>query len=476
MQSLKERIISKKENIYTSKKNKESIVIKVKNTCHFFKIFFIISPANFIPAEFHPNKLIISSEEEKEEEEKLIIKAELLNKNESFFNSNNEEIEFSEKYYEIYTLAELKNNIKGFEWYSELSEFKEAFLNGIKNNNYELLIIKKLLLLSINIVNIFGINKNSFIILRPFEDNKILNNDKNVNIKINTENYNLKDNYVLNPNKNKNYSINQKFEYTPVTVIVENNNNCKKEFLDKKRAKTKKNRVKQLSEISNKALTNCYNKIENSENLNNENSQNIFTKIDNFFENLKNDNKTKLPDFEIDGLFRESSIIKSEEEESLIGDMISMIKIKKYRLLYRASRDGDSSNKFHKICDNHNKLIVLIETKQGLRFGGYTSSKFKGSAHMKRDNNAFLFSLDLKKVYNIIPEEYAIYCYPNSGPSFCKGSLYIPDFFFEKPGKTGVAGGPYHFEKDYELNNGQKQFFVKELEIFQVKIEDLLLF
>ena len=35
-----------------------------------------------------------------------------------------------------------------------------------------------------------------------------------------------------------------------------------------------------------------------------------------------------------------------------------------------------------------------------------------------------------KKVYNIIPEEYAIYCYPNSGPSFSNGSLHIPDFFY----------------------------------------------
>ena len=195
--------------------------------------------------------------------------------------------------------------------------------------------------------------------------------------------------------------------------------------------------------------------------------------IDDFYENLKNDKINKLPEFEIDGLFRESEIIKSEEEESLIGDMISMIKIKKYRLLFRSSRDGDSANKFHTICDNHSKLIILVETKQGLRFGGYTSSKFKGTSHMKKDNNAFLFSLDKKKVYNIIPEEYAIYCYPNSGPSFSNGSLYIPDFFFEKPGRTGPVGGPFQFEKDYELNNGEKNFFVQKLEIFQVKIEDL---
>lgn len=469
MQCLKQRIMSTKENIYTSKKNRESIVIKAKNSCHFFKIFFIISSIKNIKTEFETKNAINTSVKE---EEKMIIQAEILNKNETFFNENNEEIEFSEKYYEIYSLSELKNNIKGFDWFNELREFKEAFLNGIKNNNFELLIIKNVLLLSINIVNIFGIMKNSFIILRPLEDNKNLINDSNANIKINIDNHNLNGNYKLNPkkNKNKNNLISQKPEHTPVIVVADNKSNFKKEFLGKKKAKEKKIRVKELSQGSINDLENDSNK---KENINNKNSRNIYKMIDDFYENLKNDKINKLPEFEIDGLFRESEIIKSEEEESLIGDMISMIKIKKYRLLFRSSRDGDSANKFHTICDNHSKLIILVETKQGLRFGGYTSSKFKGTAHMKKDNNAFLFSLDKKKVYNIIPEEYAIYCYPNSGPSFSNGSLHIPDFFFEKPGRTGPVGGPFQFEKDYELNNGEKNFFVQKLEIFQVKIEDL---
>ncbi len=194
--------------------------------------------------------------------------------------------------------------------------------------------------------------------------------------------------------------------------------------------------------------------------------------LNSFIQNLEEKMKSYLTEFEEEGLIKISKIIKDTEEDTLIGDMISTLKIKKYRLLFRATRDGDSANKFHSICDNYKNLIILIETQKGLRFGGFTSSKFRGSSHLKIDNNAFLFSLDLKKVYNIISGQYAIYCYQNSGPCFSQGSLYIPNNFFYKYGKTGTAGGPYQFEKDYELNGGEEKFLVKELEIFQVKIED----
>ena len=206
---------------------------------------------------------------------------------------------------------------------------------------------------------------------------------------------------------------------------------------------------------------------------NNENKNNLSDMINSFLEEINKGRSFKLPEFEIDGLLKESQIVKDMEEELLIADMITILKTKKYRLLYRASRDGDSANKFHSICDNSNNLIILVQTQKGLRFGGFTSNKFKVSSHMKYDNNAFLFSLDLKKVFKIAPGEYAIYCYYNSGPCFSQGSLYIPNNFFKKFGKTSLAGGPYQFKEDYEINNGEEKFLVKELEIFQVQIDEL---
>lgn len=479
MEILKKRIISNTENIIDHGNKNDNVVIKSKNSCYFFKISFNISSTETIPEEFRPKILFEIS---KNKEELMIIKAELLNKEKFYFNDKNEEMEVSEVFYEIYSLAELKNNIEGCEWFNELNEFKNAFLKGINEDNCELLIIKNVLLFNINIINIFGNNLNCYLILRPYSN--IINNNENFdsNGNINGNEYKTIEFFtskykINNPIKNgkANTSV---LKINPFIDIRDINHSKKsfelnKEFLEKKRLKLKKNRNKHLifnSQKDNYQLVSNRRKILKN---NNESKNNLNDMINNFLEEINRGVSFKLPDFEIDGLFKESIIVKDMEEELLIGDMITILKTKKYRLLYRASRDGDSANKFHSICDNSNNLIVLVQTQKGFRFGGFTSNKFKVSSHMKYDNNAFIFSLDLKKIYKIIPGEYAIYCYYNSGPCFSQGSLYIPNNFFKKFGKTSLAGGPYQFEEDYEINNGEEKFLVKELEIFQVQIDEL---
>ena len=87
METLKEKIMSKKENFFHTKNYKNFYIIKARNSCHKFKIFFSISQSSSIPTEFDDKNYFSSSIEG----EKLIIKAELLNKEESYFNENNEE-------------------------------------------------------------------------------------------------------------------------------------------------------------------------------------------------------------------------------------------------------------------------------------------------------------------------------------------------------------------------------------------------
>jgi len=476
MEILKQRIISnKEENINSLGKKNDNIIIKSKNSCYIFKISFKITISQTIPEEFRPKILFKIS---KNEEELMIIKAELLNKDKFYFNEKNEEMEVSEVFYEIYSLAELKNNIEGCEWFNELYEFENAFLKGINNNNCELLIIKNVLLLNINIINIFGNNLNCYLILRPYLNkiNNKINFDSNGHCK---GNINEKDHKTIEfiSYKYKKSKINSsllKLNSThPKDMSFDKENfEINKEFLEKKKLKLRKNRNKHLISDLKKDNNQLISRPKILKN-NNENRNNLNNVINIFLEEINKSMSFKIPEFEIDGLLKESQIVKDIEEELLIGDMITILKTKKYRLLYRASRDGDSANKFHSICDNSNNLIVLVQTQKGLRFGGFTSNKFKVSSHMKYDNNAFLFSLDLKKVYKISPGEYAIYCYYNSGPCFSQGSLYIPNNFFKKFGKTSLAGGPYQFKEDYEINNGEEKFLVKELEIFQVQIDEL---
>ena len=455
MQYLKQRI-KNKNNIYTSIKNKDYVSIKSTNSFHNFKMSFIISPNISIQKEN------LSKENRTGKiEEKMLIQAEMMDNNESLYYEYNNKNAISEKYYEIYTLSGLKNIIKGFEWFISLEEFKQAFLNGINNNNYELFLKKNCLILSILIVNIFGEEHKSILFLKPinniktntFKEEVNFNKIKNININDSPFDFKFSQNKINDEKTKKNIGNKS------ISIIINNKNYANKEFLDKKRLRTNENKINDFCNHEN---------LKN--NVGKENQKNIYNLIDDFLKDLDSFN-SKMPEFKVNGISKESNILKNVDEEAIIGDRISNSNIIKYRLLYRATRDGDSSKIFHLKCDNYHNLIVLVETKEGKRFGGYTSSKFKGGNAMKIDNNAFLFSLDLKKVYNITKDKYAIDCNPKSGPSFSGGNLFIPDNFFEKFGKIGAVGGPYKFEKDYELNHGKKNFLVKELEIFQVKAD-----
>ena len=71
------------------------------------------------------------------------------------------------------------------------------------------------------------------------------------------------------------------------------------------------------------------------------------------------------------------------------------------KLLYRASRDGDSTKTFHKLCDNKQNVLIIIKSDIGYIFGGYSKIGFKTSKNWdgEKDNLSFLFSIDLKRIY-----------------------------------------------------------------------------
>ena len=49
--------------------------------------------------------------------------------------------------------------------------------------------------------------------------------------------------------------------------------------------------------------------------------------------------------------------------------------IKEARLLYRASRDGDSTQ-FHSKCDGKENTVTFVLSKNGRRFGGFSNKGF----------------------------------------------------------------------------------------------------
>lgn len=146
-----------------------------------------------------------------------------------------------------------------------------------------------------------------------------------------------------------------------------------------------------------------------------------------------------------------------------------------YNLLYRKSRDSDKASAFHSKCDKIGGTLLLIKTLEGLKFGGYTNQTWEGNKIFKRDNTAFIFSLNLKKIYNILNNVNAIFCCQNFGPYFSgnnTATLLIYDNSDIQGGECCKARDSNYngYFLDYEINNGRKKFKVNEIEVFKVTI------
>ena len=187
--------------------------------------------------------------------------------------------------------------------------------------------------------------------------------------------------------------------------------------------------------------------------------------------------------------FDEEQLFKTQEDRIIFRNGISNGIIKKYAeikkvvqhielklkskvrfyMIYKASEVGDRAKTFHEKCDNYDMTLVIIETKEGLRFGGFTTELWNGNCVHKRDQKAFVFSLDKDKTYDIVAHDPAIGCYPKYGPIFFGSQIRIYDFFFTKNSITCEKGLCFQTTEDYELNNGEKSFVVKDIEVYALE-------
>ena len=170
-----------------------------------------------------------------------------------------------------------------------------------------------------------------------------------------------------------------------------------------------------------------------------------------------------------------NGIIRRYAEIENIVTKIQLILKKgvKFNLIYKATELGDKASTFHQKCDNYNITLVLIETIKGIRFGGFTTQNWYGNCLQKVDKNAFVFSLDKNKTYDVVKGEPAVGCYPKFGPVFFGCQIRVYDKFFKVNSTTCFKGLNYNTTEDFELNNGEKNFIVKEIEVYAIESIDI---
>ena len=110
----------------------------------------------------------------------------------------------------------------------------------------------------------------------------------------------------------------------------------------------------------------------------------------------------------------------------------------------------------------------MIKTKDGKKFGGYTSIGFNNYNQSNLDDTAFIFSIDKREIYPNIRGKNAIESYYNLGPTFSGDSIKIYDNFFKKGGITSKIGTNYQTNEDYQINDGKKIFAVEEIEVLEL--------
>lgn len=176
-------------------------------------------------------------------------------------------------------------------------------------------------------------------------------------------------------------------------------------------------------------------------------------------------------------LYVDSRIIDNMNDLNLIinrltnNDMNLKQKIN-LNLLYRATRDGDKFNDFHSRVDNKNSTLTIIKTSLNCKFGVFLDIPIKQTGSSIVDDKSFIFSFNLKKIYNKKSGTYTLNDYKeNSGLLFDLSdrpiSIYV-NCLSNKSSCTSANCSYLGFERDYELNNNQQYFTVSEMETFQI--------
>ena len=296
--------------------------------------------------------------------------------------------------------------------------------------------------------------------------------------RFNRTDYNIRDININNPMKNS-YSNYSDFNSLNNSYNIYNKN--PDDNYQKKAKRINQNKLIKVERITEKTNDN----EEEIKNLYADDTSNFtqsFRNTDEMNKFMKKEEKEDFEEEEIEPEFEEESqlqnnkymnsdIVKSPMEESMLLDKLGKNgKTIKLKLLYKATLDSDRAEIFHNKCDKAKSTIVFIETINGNRFGGFTTQSWEGDGIDKKDENAFVFSLDKLQIYNIISNQPAIGCYPKYGPVFLGCQIKINDNFFVKGGTTYRKNINYAINSDFELNDGIKFFGIKDLEVFEVKL------
>jgi hypothetical protein len=157
--------------------------------------------------------------------------------------------------------------------------------------------------------------------------------------------------------------------------------------------------------------------------------------------------------------------------------VLSELKSKQWRLLYRGSDHGFGGSDFHAKCDGISNTVTIILTTEGFIFGGFTPLAWDSSNQWKPDTSGQSFVFSVKNPHNrdfgrlgLKNPQYAIYCYAPYGPTFGSGhTIHVANCCNANTGSYTRLGYGYVNNtgiNEYQVFTGAQSFTVKEIEVF----------
>ena len=141
--------------------------------------------------------------------------------------------------------------------------------------------------------------------------------------------------------------------------------------------------------------------------------------------------------------------------------------IKGVNLLYRASRDGDSTQ-FHSKCNGKLNTVTFVKAKNGRKFGGFANQGWHSSNAYILDNKAFLFSLDLFECYYYNSGNNQIYGSSSYGPLWGAGhDLYLASGCLNNNSSTTNQSSSYNYNGKTLTLSGGSNFQAIDYETYE---------
>ena len=84
--------------------------------------------------------------------------------------------------------------------------------------------------------------------------------------------------------------------------------------------------------------------------------------------------------------FKDSAILSTEHKQVLINNFLKeqLSDESNFVLIYRASRDGWHSSKFHALCDDKGPTVTVVKNGNNI-FGGYTEMSWEDGNHLIKE-------------------------------------------------------------------------------------------